>query len=87
MAAFAGEVTRSWWPEARAKQIDLGLDAPAEPVWVAAHQGLLKEALSNLLHNAIRYTPAAGQVTVRVAMADSEALLAVIDNGPGIPDD
>ena len=45
LAAFAGEVTRSWWPEARAKQIDLGLDAPAEPVWVARPSGAAEGSL------------------------------------------
>ncbi|HSV60431.1 MAG TPA: sensor histidine kinase N-terminal domain-containing protein [Variovorax sp.] len=85
LASFAAEVTRAWWLEARTKDIDLGLEAADEPVWVAAHPGLLKEALSNLLHNAIRYTPASGQVTVRVCASAVDASLTVIDSGPGIP--
>ncbi|HEX6363303.1 MAG TPA: sensor histidine kinase N-terminal domain-containing protein [Albitalea sp.] len=85
LTAFAGDVTRGWWPEARARDIDLGLDAGDAPVAVAAHAGLLKEALSNLLHNAIRYTPRGGQVTVRVAASEGEARLTVADDGPGIP--
>jgi two-component system sensor histidine kinase TctE len=83
--AFADEVTRAWWPEAHARHIDLGLDVPDQPVPVLVHPGLLKEALSNLLHNALRYTPAGGQVTVRVAAEQGEARLVVVDNGPGIP--
>jgi len=82
---FAEDVTRAWWTDARAGRIDLGLDVPSQPVVVMAHPGLLKEALSNLLHNAIRYTPAGGQVTVRVAAGQGEARLMVVDNGPGIP--
>jgi two-component system sensor histidine kinase TctE len=46
---------------------------------------LLKEALSNLLHNAIRYTPRGGQVTVSVARGGDTAALTVLDDGPGIP--
>ncbi len=85
LAVLAEEITRAWWTEARAGHIDLGLDVPGEPIRVQAHPGLLKEALSNLLHNALRYTPAGGQVTVRVAAEPGEARLMVIDNGPGIP--
>ncbi|MBL8350089.1 MAG: sensor histidine kinase N-terminal domain-containing protein [Burkholderiaceae bacterium] len=83
---LAAELARAWWAEARSRQIDLGLEVPDQPVSVQVHPGLLKEALSNLLHNAIRYTPAGGQVTVRVAAAGREARLMVIDNGPGIPE-
>ena len=84
--ALAGEVTRVWWAEARARDIDLGLDAANGPVLVSAHAGLLKEALSNLLHNAIRYTSSGGHVTVHVGASDGEARLTVVDNGPGIPE-
>lgn len=83
---FARDVTRRWWTEARARDIDLGQDEPGAPVRVLAHPGLLKEALSNLLHNAIRYTPAGGHVTVRVAAELGEARLTVTDSGPGIPE-
>jgi two-component system sensor histidine kinase TctE len=83
--SLAEEGTRAWWAEAQARHIDLGLDVPAEPILAQAHPGLLKEALSNLLHNALRYTPAGGQVTVRVTVEAGAARLMVVDNGPGIP--
>lgn len=83
--SLAEEGARAWWAEAQARQIDLGLDVPGLPVQVQAHPGLLKEALSNLLHNALRYTPAGGQVTVRVVAEPGAARLMVVDNGPGIP--
>ena len=86
LLAFAGEVARTWWTEARAKYIDLGLEAEAGSVWVKAQPGLLREALSNLLHNAIRYTPQNGQVTVHIQQKDGCVWLTVLDNGPGIPD-
>jgi two-component system sensor histidine kinase TctE len=88
LPVLAAEVTRRWWSEAHERGIDLGFDA-AEGVAqrVNAHAGLLKEALGNLLHNAIRYTPRNGHVTVRIASGAGLVRLAVVDDGPGIPDD
>lgn len=83
--ALAQEVTRQWWADARSGGVDLGLDAAPGPVPVMAQPALLKEALSNLLHNAIRYTPRGGQVTVKVRSAGTRAWIEVIDDGPGIP--
>ncbi|RIK94398.1 MAG: hypothetical protein DCC73_07530 [Proteobacteria bacterium] len=40
----------------------------------------------NLIDNALRYTPAGGQVSVTVACADAAAILTVSDSGPGIPE-
>ena len=47
---------------------------------------MLRELLSNLIDNALRYTPAGGSVTVRVRRdgAGGPALLEVEDTGPGI---
>ncbi|HOW48128.1 MAG TPA: sensor histidine kinase N-terminal domain-containing protein [Rubrivivax sp.] len=87
---FAAGVTRGWWAEAQRRGVDLGLEPaePLAPLVVVAHAGLLEEALSNLLHNAIRYCAGGaggGQVTVCVAQEGGEARLAVVDDGPGIP--
>lgn len=83
--ALAREVTRAWWPEARAAGIDLGLEAAPGELPVLAQPALLREALANLLHNAIRYTPRGGQVTVKVRAAGAWARIEVVDDGPGIP--
>lgn len=85
--ALAQDVTRHWWSEARAGGIDLGLEAAPRPVHAMAQPALLKEAMSNLLHNAIRYAPRGGRVTVAVKVAGPRACLEVVDDGPGIPPD
>ena len=66
------------------RRIDLGLDAaPAAPV--LAEPALLDALISNLVDNALRYTPEGGRVTVMVRRAGDAVELVVDDNGPGIP--
>lgn len=74
---------------ATAKGIDLGLDVT--PVHVTGHGWLLRELVSNLLDNAIKYTPAGGMVTLRCGMRQDRegpprVFLHVEDDGPGIPE-
>ena len=82
---LARETTSEWVPHALARNIDLGFDAAAPSAVIEGDRLLVKEMLRNLLDNAIRYTHAGGQVTVRVSADDSKAHLSVEDNGPGVP--
>lgn len=86
VCALAHDVTRKWWAEARGRGVDLGLEQPDAALTVQAHAGLLTEALSNLLHNALRYTPRGGHVTVAVAARGAQVTIGVVDDGPGIPE-
>lgn len=79
------KATREWWLEARDHGVDLGFEPDTKALRVLVDAAMLKEALSNLLHNAIRYTPRGGQVTVQLTHSDFEALITVVDNGPGLP--
>ncbi len=65
------------------KHIDLSLDVNGAPV-VDGQALLLHEMLSNLLDNAIRYTPIGGSVSLRVRATPSGALLEIEDSGAGI---
>lgn len=72
------------WADIRGEEIPdgAGFDAPAAPVRAQAAE--LHEALANLLHNAIRHTPAGGSITVAVRIEGDVALAEVRDGGPGI---
>jgi len=84
MKPLAEEVTRTWWAQARERQLDLGLETNGVARPLLGHAALLKEALSNLLHNAVRYCPPGAQVTVRVDYLGAEFVVSVIDTGPGM---
>jgi two-component system, OmpR family, phosphate regulon sensor histidine kinase PhoR len=64
--------------------IELELDAP-EAVAVDADRGRLVQIALNLLDNAVRHTPRGGRIVVEVRRDGPSALLAVRDNGAGIP--
>ncbi|HVY83855.1 MAG TPA: HAMP domain-containing sensor histidine kinase [Caulobacterales bacterium] len=62
-------------------QIDEGLA-------VRGDRGLVTQALSNLIENALKYTPIGGRIEVRASKRrDGRIELAVLDNGPGVPPD
>ncbi len=65
------------------KALDFELDAD-EPVPVRAHRWMLQELTRNLLHNAIKQSPAGGALSVAVRAEAGEAMLRVRDGGPGI---
>lgn len=86
LSVLADAVMRALLPAARARQLDCGLALPGEPVRVQGAEWMLREALSNLVDNAIRYTPCRGRITVSVSLQEGFALLAVDDEGPGMTD-
>jgi len=56
-----------------------------EPAWVDGDAVRLEQVITQLLGNALKYTPAAGRVEVRTWLTGSHACLEVQDTGPGIP--
>jgi two-component system OmpR family sensor kinase len=72
-------------PQAQARGIDLGV-LEGDPVVVPGHPDSLAVLLRNLLDNAIKYSPAQGQVDVGLHQQGSVASLVVEDSGPGIPE-
>jgi two-component system sensor histidine kinase CpxA len=64
-------------------QINVNVPAGLE---IEAHRELLIRALGNLLRNAIRYAGAAGPITIRAGEATDGIEIAVLDEGPGVPD-
>jgi two-component system OmpR family sensor kinase len=73
---------------ADAKHVDLGL-AHADPAVVTGDREALRVLVTNLVDNAVRYTPQGGRVDVsvshRTGPGDGDVVLEVTDTGPGIP--
>jgi two-component system sensor histidine kinase TctE len=73
----------SWVHQALARELDLGFELESAPVRGDAL--LLREALANLVHNAIEYSQRGGRVTVRTGRRGGQSFAEVEDDGPGIP--
>ncbi|AYY11418.1 HAMP domain-containing protein [Actinobacteria bacterium YIM 96077] len=84
-AALARQVVAAHRAAADEAGVELRLDA--EPVTVAFDPERLRQALGNLLSNAIRFTPEGGTVTVYARGGDESASLVVEDDGPGVPEE
>jgi len=72
-------------PAAEAAGVRLEMHANGSAGEVEGDADRLAQALRNLLGNALRHTPAGGQVTVQVHQADGQVQLEVADTGSGIP--
>lgn len=84
LEALAGTVVRQVTPLAQERGIALGLEPARAVVSVEADPNRLQQVLLILLDNALKYTPAGGQVRVHVARHGNEATLTVSDSGEGI---
>jgi two-component system sensor histidine kinase TctE len=89
--AFVQDIVAEYVPRAMRAQVDLGMDdeAPPEetpPLQIKAHALLLREALANVLDNAIKYTGRGGEITVRITPDGDGVQIIISDNGPGIPE-
>jgi signal transduction histidine kinase len=84
LAGLAGNVIDQLRVLADEKQQDLTLRA-AVPVHAMGDPALVRQALTNVIHNAIKYTPNGGAITVEAKMGSGRAVIEVRDTGPGIP--
>jgi len=84
VALMARTVLRFYREQAQAKQIAIRLIAPAGGLRALADRNSVLVVVDNLVSNAIKYSPAGRQVTVRLSVEKGAVRLAVEDHGPGI---
>ena len=84
LGAVARDAVELYAEVAEAKPVQLSVEIKeASPVLADATR--LRQAIANLVDNAVKYTPAGGSAVVRVTAIDGEAVLTVCDTGPGVP--
>jgi len=85
LAALVERVVARHAPIAKAREISLEHAVPPEPLAASGDVTLLEQAVSNLIHNAVRYIEPGGHVAVVLARVGARFSLRVLDDGPGIP--
>ena len=85
LGALAAAVAAEHVPRALQAGIDLGVEETSDAIFVMGSEALLREAIANIIDNAIRYAGRGAEVTVSVQGEGPLARLVVADNGPGLP--
>jgi two-component system phosphate regulon sensor histidine kinase PhoR len=78
------ESLRAIDPAGEARRITLNADWSEEPLFVDGDDEALRQAVSNLLDNAVKYSPEGSQVTLRARQNGGQVVIEVADEGPGI---
>lgn len=85
LVGYADDAVRALAPKAALKNQRLAADLPDHALHVVADPLQIGRVFSNLIENAIKYTPEGGQITVRVWGEADQVMCAVSDTGIGIP--
>ncbi len=87
VAALVKEASEMFDDAAREKQLRLECHVEEDVPAVYVDRFRVLQALSNLLGNALKFTPAGGSVTLRAARDGPDVRFSVSDTGPGIPEE
>jgi len=85
--ALVGRLVERFQPQATSRQVELRFTPPTSPPASALtlDPWRIEQILSNLLSNALRYTPDGGSIHLALACTSDSARLTIHDSGPGIP--
>ena len=70
---------------AREKKLELLVESAVSEIRVDCDQGRITQVISNLIENAIKFSPVSSKALVRIESKDDFAILSVWDRGPGVP--
>lgn len=86
-ASFVQALRESFGAAAEAKSVKLDFEAERAPSTVGVDITWIETAITNLLANGLRYSPAGGVLALRVIDTGDELVFEVSDEGPGIPEE
>ncbi len=87
LAPLIRELSVGFQLAAQQSEITLVVHVVNNLPWILGHPEHLQRMYDNLIGNALKFTPAGGEVTVQLSLQDTELLLAVSDTGIGIPEE
>src|SRR5581483_8875797 len=85
LADLLGDIVRDWEKKFAEKGVKVDVDLAPNLAPIRANEERLQEILYNLLDNAVKYTPAGGEICLRAEQTPTLTTLSVSDSGVGIP--
>jgi PAS domain S-box-containing protein len=85
LAELLKAVVDTYRQSAEATRHQISLAAGGEPAYVSGDRTRLTQIFSNILHNAVKYTPPAGRIEIALRTENRHAVVSIRDNGMGIP--
>jgi len=86
LSTLCEKIGRLYQDQADIQGLKMELDIEAN-IAIEGDNELIGQSISNLLENAIKYTPCNGSISLALNREDQYAQLEIYDNGPGIPDE
>lgn len=74
------------YDQSAAKELEVVHDVP-ESLLALCDRDKVRRVLTNLVHNAVKWSPPGETITIHAKSTDDEVLVSVYDNGPGVPDE
>lgn len=87
LSEAVAETVRMLWPRIRSRRMDCVFNHPETEMHARANEGLLREAIMNVIDNAVAYSPEGSLVAVSLHDRDGYAVIEVVDEGPGMEED
>lgn len=87
LAELVQDIIQKFRLSAESSNINLVMDSHNPLPFVYADIGLVERVLENLIANALRHTPAQGEITVKLEAKETSVEIEVLDTGSGIPED
>lgn len=78
-------IVQPWQSSANEKELDCKIDMQSKMSMIKIDPQQMSQVINNLMSNAIKYTPSNGEILVQAYQQDKHVLIAVQDNGTGIP--
>ena len=86
LAAMLGEIVSANRAQAERKKQSIQINAPARQMW-SGDPDRLREAVDNLISNAIKYSPIGGNIELTMSHADEHVVIRVSDEGAGLSEE
>lgn len=85
LKALLGDLLGDYAGQAARGEMEIALDVPEDARWFHTDADILRQAVGNLIENAVRHGASGGELTVVARIAEDHLVVAVLDRGPGIP--